>query len=187
VADERAYGGVNRKARRPVRDIRFGACLGLQELLRRNWNAVVVASFGFQRSDVSTFLTGGWAAVRGRFAVGFIERFRQQGQSTSRRFSPLSLFLGGCDFSLLGLLPALAMSSGSPAAEAPSAARVYAYFPDFTITCCPIAFHFDLVCPRTGVLTALTLFRFVAGLARWDRVTGRTAIRLSPRFTVGAI
>jgi len=175
LAGEWVIGGIEAKV--PA----YGLVLfGIAELLRRNWNAVWLLLGSAAAFHV---LTGGWAVVAAAIAFVFIERFGNKDSQPRRRFFTLSLFLGGA-ISLLGLLPALAMSSGASAAEATSAARVYAYF-RISHHLLPSAFHFDWYV-RHGVLTALTLFVLWLDW-RGGSSHRRTAIRAIAAFTVGAM
>ncbi|MCM2370904.1 DUF6798 domain-containing protein [Aporhodopirellula aestuarii] len=133
LAGEWVIGGIEAKV--PA----YGLVLfGVSELLRRNWSATWLL---FGSAAALHVLTGGWSVVAGTVAFIYLERFRRHGKSPPRRFFTPALFAGGA-ISLLGLLPAFAMSAGASPAEATSAARVYAYF-RISHHLLPSAFHFD--------------------------------------------
>lgn len=175
LAGEWVVGGIEAKV--PA----YGLVLfGIAELLRRRWNAVWVL---FGSAAAFHVLTGGWSVVAGVFAFFILERFRKNEERSRPRFFTAGLFIGGA-ISLLGLLPAMAMSSGATPAETTSAARVYAYF-RISHHLLPSAFHFNWYVRHTA-LTLATLFvlycnyRLTTGQRR-DMVVALTA------FSVGAM
>lgn len=175
LAGEWVVGGIEAKV--PAYAL---VLFGLAELLRKNWNATWVL---FGAAAAFHVLTGGWAVVAAGFAFLYLRWVRRDGGEPHCRLLTPGLFLGGA-ISLLGVLPALAMSSGASSAEVTSAAKVYTYF-RISHHLLPSAFHFDWYV-RHGVLTTLTLFSL--WLLWRDATADRRGLILSlAAFTVGAM
>jgi hypothetical protein len=114
LAGEWVVGGIEGKV--PA----YGFVLiALSELIDRRWTRVwpwlgVASAFHV--------LTGGWSVVAASVSWWLTERSR-----TDRRpYFCAGLFLGGA-IALLGLVPAMALSSGVDPADATAAARIYTY------------------------------------------------------------
>ncbi|WP_438811196.1 DUF6798 domain-containing protein [Rhodopirellula halodulae] len=134
--------------------------LGLSEITRRRWSAGWI---WFGAAAGIHVLTGGWSVVAAAIAFWIAERSPvrflnvrpSDGVSAAKSrpsFWSLGLFIGG-GLSLLGVLPAAAMSWGVPEAEQISAARIYAYF-RISHHLMPAAFHVDWYV-RHALLTAV--------------------------------
>lgn len=175
LAGEWVVGGIEAKV--PA----YGLVLfGLSELLRRNWNGVWLY---FGSAAAFHVLTGGWSVVAGGIAFVYLERIRPRNRDTPQRFLTPALFAGGA-ISLVGLLPAAAMSAGATSAEATSAARVYAYF-RISHHLLPSAFHLDWYV-RHSLLTLLTITLLRAD---WRLAVPRRRRRIAAMaaFFVGAL
>ncbi|WP_431192428.1 DUF6798 domain-containing protein, partial [Rhodopirellula bahusiensis] len=171
LAGEWVIGGIEAKV--PA----YGLVLfGLADIVQRRWSRGWVwlgAAAGFH------VLTGGWSVVAAAFAFWITERGPKRwrvselaGEPAGEDAGPIpaffsrGLFLGGA-LSLVGLVPAAAMSWGATEAEQVSAARIYAYF-RISHHLMPAAFHADWYV-RHAILTLVCL----VGLNTvWRRTSG---------------
>jgi hypothetical protein len=115
LAGEWVVGGIEGKV--PA----YGFVLiALSELIERRWTRVwpwlgVASAFHV--------LTGGWSVVAASLAWFLTARRRDD----RRPFFCAGLFFGGA-IAMLGLVPALALSSGVDSADGTAAARIYTYY-----------------------------------------------------------
>lgn len=181
LAGEWVIGGIEAKV--PA----YGLVLfGIAEMLLRNWNRVWVL---FGAAAAFHVLTGGWAVVAGAVTFAWLERIRRDPASEKVRFFTPALFVGGA-ISLVGLLPAMAMSWGASPAESTSAARVYTYF-RLSHHLLPSAFHRDWYV-RHLALSILTLLllavqRRRSSTQRDAPATQRGALDALAVFTIAAM
>ncbi|SMP76620.1 hypothetical protein SAMN06265222_12188 [Neorhodopirellula lusitana] len=174
LAGEWVIGGIEAKV--PA----YGLVLmGIVELIHRRWNRVWLY---FGLASAFHVLTGGWSVVAGAIAFVLLEKSPWKQPSNARFFTP-GLFGGGA-ISLLGLIPALAMSSGVSSAESISAAKTYAYF-RISHHLLPSAFHFDWYV-RHAVLT-LTAATLLIALIRNGRPQNSNPILALTAFAFGAV
>ncbi|MFG0288934.1 MAG: DUF6798 domain-containing protein [Rhodopirellula sp. JB044] len=145
LAGEWVVGGIEAKV--PAYAL---VLFGIAELLRRNWSATWLL---FGAASAFHVLTGGWSVVAGAIAFLYLERIQPKGGQVRQPFFRPALFAGGL-ISLVGLLPAAAMSAGTTPEESVSAARIYTYF-RISHHLLPSAFHFDWFV-RHSVLTIAT-------------------------------
>lgn len=154
LAGEWVLGGIEAKV--PA----YGLMLwGLAQLVQRRWNWVWIL---FGTSAAFHVLTGGWAVVAAMGCWFATERNRDDGV---RLMTP-ALFIGGA-ISLFGLIPALAMSLGSPPEQAALAARIYSYY-RIKHHLLPADFHFSWYA-RFGLLIALMVSGARLYVPREDR------------------
>ena len=171
LAGEWVIGGIEAKV--PA----YGLVLfGLADIVQRRWSRGWVwlgAAAGFH------VLTGGWSVVAAALAFWITERGPKRWRVSELAGAPAGevagpipaffsrgLFLGGA-LSLVGLVPAAAMSWGATEAEQVSAARIYAYF-RISHHLMPAAFHADWYVRHT----ILTLVCLVALNTVWRRTSG---------------
>ncbi len=115
LAGEWVIGGIEAKV--PAYGL---VLLSLAELVHRRWNRVWILLGAAAAFHV---LTGGWSVIAAGIAWWFTERDRTDRQPL---FTP-SLFLGGA-ISLLGLIPAIALTAGTSPEDSALAARIYSYY-----------------------------------------------------------
>ncbi|TWT99035.1 DUF6798 domain-containing protein [Neorhodopirellula pilleata] len=174
LAGEWVVGGIEAKV--PAYGL---VLLGLSELVARRWNRVWIY---FGTAAAFHVLTGGWSVVAGWVAFVWLERIQRNPNEPKARFLTPALFVGGV-ISLLGLIPALGMSSGATAAESVSAAKTYAYF-RISHHLLPSAFHFDWYV-RHGILTLVTIVFLATYLHRRKKASQElTAVAA---FAAGAL
>ena len=115
LAGEWVVGGIEAKV--PA----YGLVLvALAELVDRNWHRVwplLGAASAFH------VLSGGWSVIAAMLCWWVTEHRRED----RRKLLTVSLFVGGL-ISLLGLVPAFALTAGSSSQDATAAAHIYAYF-----------------------------------------------------------
>ncbi|WP_391564849.1 DUF6798 domain-containing protein [Allorhodopirellula solitaria] len=181
LAGEWVVGGIEAKV--PAYGL---VLLGIAELLQRNWNRVWLL---FGAAAAFHVLTGGWAVVAAALAFAWTERVRRDPTQEKARFFTPALFAGGA-ISLIGLVPAMAMSWNASPAESTSAARVYTYF-RISHHLLPSAFHRDWYV-RHAVLSLITLvcLEIQRRLAKRHDPSSPAqihALRSLAAFTVGAM
>lgn len=115
LAGEWVIGGIEAKV--PAYGL---VLLALAALVRRRWNRVWI-----YLGSASAFhvLTGGWSVIAAMIAWILTERNR----SDRHPLMTKSLFIGGA-ISLLGLIPAVALSYGVSGVDSATAARIYSYY-----------------------------------------------------------
>jgi len=142
-----------------------------------------VVLLGSKRAAFHVF-DGRWAGRARRSQFVFIERFGHKTSQPRRRFFTLSLFLGVANSRGWDCYPPSQNVTGA-SRRRPFDRPGIRVISDFTSTCLPSGFTL-IGMSRHGVLTALTLFVFVAGLARGSSHR-RNAIRGYRAFTVAAM
>lgn len=165
LAGEWVVGGIEAK----VPAYAF-VLFGLAGAVRRRWNSAWV---WFGLASAFHVLTGGWSVIAALICYTMTERRR--GKALRRLFSP-GLFLGG-GLALLGLVPAILLTSTASSAESAEAASIYVYT-RISHHLTPAAFHWSWFV-RHGILVAMML------VLTWG-VRQRAARRLF-RFGIGAV
>ncbi len=115
LAGEWVIGGIESKV--PAYGLML---LGISYLVQRNWSGVWL---WLGAASAFHVLVGGWSVVAAAFAWWIVERPRRD----VKPFFTWSLLLGGA-ISLVGLVPSLALTLGTPDDASTAAARIYTYF-----------------------------------------------------------
>ncbi|MEM1226185.1 MAG: DUF6798 domain-containing protein [Planctomycetota bacterium] len=173
LAGEWVIGGIEAKV--PAYGL---ALVGLAHVVERRWARAWIWFGGAAAFHV---LTGGWAVVSASVAYLIMER-PWQSRNDRPRFFSTGLWVGG-GLSLLGVIPAWAMSRNVTEAEGIAAARTYAYF-RISHHLTPAAFHMGWYI-RHGCLAVTTVAMIV-----WVRRAGWLRPERSDRFAafgLGAI
>jgi hypothetical protein len=166
LAGEWVVGGIEAKV--PAYAL---ILIALAEMVCRRWSRVWILLGSASAFHV---LSGGWSVVAAATCWWFTERGREDG----KRFLSPALFIGGA-IALLGLIPAMALSTGASAEDSTAAARIYSYY-RIKHHLLPADFKIDWYA-RHGALmlaTILAAFRYRHESDRLDRMT---------YFTFGAV
>ncbi len=115
LAGEWVVGGIEAKV--PAYGL---VLLGMSQMVQRHWGRVWIL---FGAASAFHVLTGGWSVVAGLITWWFTER----GLEDRRPLISAALFLGGL-LALFGLVPAVALMSGTSPEDATLAARIYTYY-----------------------------------------------------------
>ncbi|MEM9646020.1 MAG: DUF6798 domain-containing protein, partial [Planctomycetota bacterium] len=130
LAGEWVFGGTEAKV--PA----YGLLLvGVAEMVRRRWSVAWMWMGGASAFHV---LVGGWSVLAGMLVFGWTEIGRRRGlheqppeelgsESLRKRFFTPGLFVGGA-LALLGLVPALWLTSGVAPDQSIASAKTYVFF-----------------------------------------------------------
>ena len=120
LAGEWVVGGIESKV--PAYAM---VLLALADIGERKWSR---AWIWLGAASAFHVLTGGWSVLAAMFAFAFSERLWPQRDIgfTKQPFFTKGLFIGGA-ISLLGLVPALALTLGADSADSAEAARIYTF------------------------------------------------------------
>lgn len=157
LAGEWVIGGIEAK----VPAYAF-VLLGLAALADRRWDRVWI-HFGL--ASAFHVLVGGWSVV----AAAVVWLATESRRSDRHAFFRRGLFLGG-GLALLGLVPALLLTTGTTAEQSAAAARTYVYFrlPHHLL---PTAFPWHWYLRHGGLLAVTALMTWLL----WRSNTGQAA------------